>query len=206
MDLSEMIIQGVLTYGAPALALVVLVGSLGIPVPVTLLMVAAGAFARRGLLDWSLTAALVLSGAVIGDSASYLLGRYGWRRRLRRIDKSALWRRAQATFGRRGGLAILLTHVVLMPLCAPVTLIAGRSRYAFRRFLAYDVAGVVGWVLIYGGLGYLFADRWETIAALIGNAGGLLAGALILGGIIYLASQRRSRSGDSPPVLADQVQ
>ncbi len=206
MDLSEMIIQGVLTYGAPVLALVVLVGSLGIPMPVTLLMVTAGAFARRGLLDWSLTAALVLVGAVIGDSASYLLGRYAWRRRLRRLDSSALWHRAQATFRRRGGLAILLTHMVLMPLCAPVTLIAGRSRYAFRRFLAYDVVGVVGWVLIYGGLGYLFADSWEMIAGMVGNVGGVLVGALVLGGIVYLASQRRSRSGDSAPVLADQVQ
>jgi membrane-associated protein len=206
MDFSEMIIQGVLTYGAPALALVVLAGSLGIPMPVTLLMVAAGAFARRGLLDWSLAAPLVLLGGVIGDSTSYLLGRYGWRRRLRRLDGSALWHRAQATFGRRGGLAILLTHVVLMPLCAPVTLIAGRSRYAYRRFLAYDVVGVMGWVMIYGGLGYLFADRWETIAGLVGNIGSVLIGALILGGIIYLASRRRARVGDSAPRLADQVQ
>lgn len=205
MNISEMILPAILTYGAPALAIVVLIGSLGFPVPVTLLMVAAGAFARQGLIDSSLTVALVLLGALIGDSASYLLGRYAWSR-LRRVDRSALWRRAQAAFGRRGGLAILVTHLVLMPLCAPVTVIAGRSRYAFRRFLAYDAVGVLGWVLVYGGLGYLFADRWEAIGGLMGDLGAALAAALLLGGIGYVVSRRISRSGDSTQTLADQVQ
>ena len=42
------------TYGLPMLLFIAFIGSLGIPFPITMVIVAAGAFARAGLLDWRL--------------------------------------------------------------------------------------------------------------------------------------------------------
>src|SRR5215204_1338324 len=62
-------------YGSPALALVIFASCLGLPLPGTMLLLAAGAFARAGLLKVELVTPLVLLAAVIGDSCSYLMGR-----------------------------------------------------------------------------------------------------------------------------------
>jgi membrane-associated protein len=106
---------------------------------------------------------------------------------LTRVESSDSWRRAQETFDRRGGLAILITRFLLTPLAIPINLIAGSSRYAFWRFLTFDLLGELIWVALYGGLGYLFADSWEAISDLAGSVSGLLVGIVVLGVAGYLA-------------------
>jgi membrane protein DedA with SNARE-associated domain len=186
-NLSEAFLTGMLAYGPPALSLALLLGALGLPLPGTMFLLAAGAFAGQGVLNWSAAAPLALAGTVLGDSGGYLLGRYGGSLVLKRIEGNDSWRRAQDTFDRRGGLAILLTRFVLTPLAVPINLIAGSSRYTFWRFLTFDVIGELVWVALYGGLGYLFADSWEAINDLAGNLSGLLVGIAILGVGGYLA-------------------
>jgi membrane-associated protein len=58
------------------------------------------------------------------------------------------------------------------------------------------VAGEAIWVVLFGGLGHLFAHQWEELSQLAGDAVGLLMGAvLVLGGIWALVSSRRRRPG-----------
>lgn len=180
-----------LAYGAPALALALLIGALGLPLPLSMLLLAAGAFTRQGLLDLTLTAGLALLATVLGDSGSYYLGRHGRRLVRKRMAGTRLWARAQETFDRQGALSILLTRFLLTPLALPTNLIAGSSKYAFSRFLALDVAGELVWVALYGGLGYLFADRWQAINDLAGGLNGLLVALIALAGASYLAYRRR---------------
>lgn len=57
-------------------------------------------------------------------------------------------------------------------------------------------------IALYGGLGYLFADQWETLSDLAGSLTGALIGlfALLLGGVLaYRARRRRGL----PTVAAD---
>jgi membrane-associated protein len=185
--LSETLLTAMLAYGAPALSLALLLGALGLPLPGTMFLLAAGAFAGQGVLNWPAVAPLALLGVVVGDSGGYLLGRYGGQLVLRRVEGSDSWRRAQDTFARRGGLAIVMTRFLLTPLAIPINLISGSSRYAFWRFLSLDVLGELVWVGLYGGLGYLFADSWEAMSDLAGSVSGLLVGLVILGGGGYLA-------------------
>jgi membrane protein DedA with SNARE-associated domain len=193
-ELTDALLTATLIYGAPALALALLLAALGLPVPATLLLLAAGAFARQGALDGVLALGLGLLASVLGDSGSYCLGRCGGALVLRRLDKQAGWRRAQALFARRGALAILLTRFLLTPLALPTNLIAGSSRYTFGRFLLIDIAGELIWVTTYLGLGYTFADRWEALSELAGSLSGMLVGllALAVGGYI-LYRYRRGR-------------
>jgi membrane protein DedA with SNARE-associated domain len=194
-ELGETFLTAMLAYGAPAFSLALFVGALGLPVPGTMFVLAAGAFARQGVLDWPSAAPLAFLGVVAGDTGGYLLGRYGGPLVLRRFESSGAWRRAQATFDRRGGLAIFLTRFLLTPLAVPTNLVAGTSRYAFGRYLFFVATGELTWLALYGGLGYLFADSWEALNALAGDLSGLLVGAVILalgGYLAYRYSQGRS--------------
>ena len=188
-DLTDTFLTGMLAYGAPALSAALLLGALGLPLPSAMFLLAAGAFVRQGVLDWSLTVPLALLATVAGDSGGYCLGRCGGPLVLKRVENSAVWGRARATFDRRGGVAILLTRFLLTPLATPINLIAGSSRYSFARFVFFDVLGELAWIALYGTLGYVFAESWELLNDLMGNISGLLVGVVVLGVGAYLASR-----------------
>jgi membrane-associated protein len=194
LNLTEILLAGVLSYGAPALGLALLFGALGLPLPGTLLLLAAGAFARQGVLDGLLAAGLALLGVVLGDSLSYALGHFaqGWV--ARRFGRWPAWRKAEGVFTRRAGGAVYLTRFLITSLAIPTNLIAGASGYAFGRFLLFDAAGEATWVAIFGGLGYLFGSQWELVSQFVGDYSGLLVGVLVLGVGAYLLI-RRLRAG-----------
>jgi membrane protein DedA with SNARE-associated domain len=193
ISLTDLFLTGMLAYGAPMLSLALFLGALGFPLPGTLFVIAAGAFVRQGIIHWGDSAGLALLGAVLGDSASYALGRFaaGWVER--RFGYSTVWQQARQTFERRGGLAIYLTRFLLTALAVPVNLIAAGSGYAFWRFLLYDVAGELTWVALYGGLGYLFGSQWELISQFSSDFSGLLVGLVACGAGIYILLRRRRR-------------
>ncbi len=191
LSLADFFLTGLITYGPPMLGLALLLGGLGLPLPGTLFLLATGAFIRQGVMDWAATLGLGLFGVIVGDSASYAMGRLAGDRVQRRFNRSTAWRSAQDTFARRGGTAIYLTRFLLTPLAIPTNLIAGGSRYAFWRFLGYDVAGELTWIVLYGGLGYLVGSQWELISQFVSDFSGLLVGLVALGAGVYLLVRRQ---------------
>ena len=178
------------------LGVVFLVGAVGVPLPSTLCVVAGGAFIQQGVLDFGSTIALGLFGVLLGDILSYGMGRLLRGPIERRYSQSVLWQRAEQYFARRGGIAIFLTRCVLTPIAVPINLIAGSSDFQFSRFVAYDAAGELIWLLGYGALGYFFGSQWEYVSDLISNASGLLIGLLIagVGGYALIRWNRRPAS------------
>jgi len=191
VSLTDLFLTGMITYGPLALGLGLLLGALGVPAPSTLMVIAAGAFVRQGVLEAAAAVSLGLLGAVMGDSLSYALGRFAKTWVARRLGRSAAWGRAQGSFQRRGGLAVYLTRWLLTPLAVPINLIAGSSGYSFWQFLSYDLAGEVTWIALFGGLGYLFGSQWELISQFISDFSGLLVGLVILGAGTYALIRRR---------------
>jgi membrane-associated protein len=180
-NLNDLLLTSIVTYGATVLSLVFLLAALGLPLPSTLCVVAGGAFVQQGVLDPTTTIVLGLLGVVLGDMLSYGIGRLLRHPIQRRYGQSAVWLRAEAYFGRRAPIAIYLTRCLLTPIAVPINLIAGSSDYPMVRFVAYDAAGELTWLLVYGALGYLFGSQWEYVSDLISNASGLLVGLLIAG-------------------------
>jgi len=184
-DLNNLPLSVIAAYCAAVLGLVFFLSALGVPLPSTLLVVVAGAFIQQGVLNLSTTLGLSLGGVVLGDMLSYGMGRVLSRSLHAWYGEVATWQRAEAYFARRGGIAIVLTRCVLMPIAVPVNLVAGSSEYPVWRFAAYAVSGEVIWLLGYGAIGYLFGSQWESISAFISTASGPLVGLLIAGGGAY---------------------
>jgi membrane protein DedA with SNARE-associated domain len=172
-DLGTFFLSAMTSAGPAAFALALFLGPLGLPIPTGLLVVAAGAFVRQGLMPLAEVAGLGLAATLLGDATSYLLGRFagGWAQRLGKGRRAVAWQRAQEQFRRRGGLALYATRVLLTALDVPTNMIAGGSGYGLRRFLAWDIAGRVTWLLLYGGLGYLFSSQWQAVTALLSTYG-----------------------------------
>src|ERR1051325_3784779 len=107
--MSDFLLTQIINYGAPALAVLLFLGALGIPIGASVLVIAAGAFSQQGILDWPLTAVVGFLAAVLGDAISFGIGYYAKQWLDEHFGRSAAWRNAQKTFDARAGLAIYLT-------------------------------------------------------------------------------------------------
>lgn len=198
LNLTDLVLNGMTAYGPAVLGSALLLGGLGVPIPGTLLVLASGALARQGIIDWSVALFMGLLGVILGDNISYATGHFarGWAQRRFGDSQSEIWRRAQDRFEQGGGVAIYSTRFLLTPLAIPTNLIAGGSGYDHRRFLTYDIAGEATWLLLYGGLGYTFGSQWQLINQFINDFSSWLAGLAIVGVGIYflICRQRRSKS------------
>jgi membrane protein DedA with SNARE-associated domain len=192
--MSNFLLTQIINYGAPLFALALFLGALGFPVGASLLVIAAGAFSEQGILSWPVTAVFGLVGTLIGDSLSYGIGYFAKAQMEDRFGKSSAWQSAQATFERRGAWAVYLTRFLITSLAIPTNLIAGGSNFGFWRFFFYDFAGELTWIILYGGLGYLFGNQWELVGAFVTNFGKFLLGVILLIAGFMLAKRILART------------
>lgn len=199
-SLSETLLTAMIAYGPVMLGVALLLGELGIPIPGTLMLLATGAFVRQGLIGWVEATSLGLIGAVLGDSASYAIGRFTGAWADRRFGQMPAWQSAQSTFDQRGGLAVFLTRFLLTPLALPVNLIAGGSRYVFWRFFVFVLAGEVTWVAIYTTVGYAVGSQFEAVSQFVSDMSGVLVGVVVLAiGIYFFVRGYRRRTANNNP-------
>jgi membrane protein DedA with SNARE-associated domain len=188
--MSDFLLTQIINYGAPILAGIVFVSALGIPLPATLVMIAAGAFSREGFLPWHTTGLVAWVCVVLGDCAGYAVGYSARGPFLRRLGQSDRWNQAEDFFQRWGGMSVFLTRFLVTGIASPVNLIAGMGNISFRTFLLYDAVGEGIWVFGYGGLGYLFGSQWEVVSEFMSSFGGLILGLLLLGVGVWLAKRK----------------
>jgi len=187
--MSEYLLTQIINYGAPLFGLILFLAALGIPLPASLLLIAAGAFSQQGFLDWVSIAVFGFLGAVLGDAISFGVGFYAKNWVSKRFEGSPAWKSARDTFDSRAGMAVYLTRFLITALAVPTNLIAGSSGIQFRRFLLYDSLGEATWVILYGGLGYFFGSQWELASDFISNFGGLILGIVVLGVGVWLGTK-----------------
>jgi membrane-associated protein len=190
LNLTDVFLTAMTTYGPVTLGLAMWLGTVGIPVPLPILALAAGAFARHGSLNWAVALFAALAGATLGDSLGYAVGRFAGEWAQRRFGKSPGWAKAEARFHRKGWLAIYITRFLLTPLAVPTNLIAGGSGYPFRRFLLLTLAGTLTFILIFGATGYAFGRQWEAVGKYVSSYFGWLIGAALVGAVVYFLARR----------------
>jgi membrane-associated protein len=130
------------------------------------LLITAGLVAATGALNiWWLNLLLVVA-AIVGDSVGYAIGaRIG--PRLFTREKSWLFNprhvvRTREFYARHGAKTIVVARFVpIIRTFAPV--VAGVGQMPYRRFLFYNVAGGVGWVMSMTWAGYLLGHAVPNI-------------------------------------------
>lgn len=124
------------------------------------LLFAAGALSARHLLNIGLLFLLLGGAAILGDTVNYwigkYLGEYILKRHSRWIRKEHL-DRTHAFFEKYGGKTIIIARFVpIVRTFAPF--VAGLGAMTYSKFLAYNVIGGVGWVVLCLGAGYFFGN------------------------------------------------
>ena len=193
-EITNLLIAGMTTYGPMTLGVAMFLGTLGIPVPLPILGLAAGAFARFGSIRWGLAILTALAGATLGDSLGYVVGRFASDWAERNYGEARAWQKARDRFHRNGDLAIFITRFLLTPLAVPTNLIAGISNYPYQRFLIYTIAGTSVFIVFFGGLGYAFSRHWRFIGDLINSYFLWIVIATVVAIVVYLVTRRLVRS------------
>jgi membrane protein DedA with SNARE-associated domain len=193
----DFLLHGMILYGPLVLGLAMLPGAVGLPIPVGVLLIAAGAFVREELLDWRAVLLFAGLGALVSDMISYGLGRWAgpWAKRRLGRRSVAVWRRAEEQFGSHGGRAVFLTSWLIRGLAIPTNVIAGSSRYPFRHFVVWDATGKVIWIALHAGLGYAFASQWHLVGKTVSAVGGWLGLGAAVGLALYLVLRHRRVNG-----------
>jgi membrane protein DedA with SNARE-associated domain len=192
-------LEFVLHHGYALLLGWVFAEQLGLPVPSLPLLLAAGALAGTGHLNFFFSLFVAVLAAVTADTMWYWLGRVRGIKILQLLCKISLEpdscvRRTQGVFSRQGARSLLLAKFLpgLGTVAAPL---AGIFHMRPRRFLLFDSCGAVLWAGSLLGLGFVFSGEIEHIAEYAARLGGSLLILLIalLGAYIaykFIARQR----------------
>ena len=173
----------------------------GLLVPGESLVLASGFFAHQGILELDAVIAAVALGAVAGDNIGYLLGarlgrdwllkkgsRFGLRKkRLAQVD---------AFFQRQGPRAVFIGRFIGFAR-ALVPFVAGASGMSYRRFVVADALGAGLWTVAFVALGYVLGASWQMAEKWISRSG-LVLGAVLLLGAVWLWLRRRRRRAETP--------
>jgi membrane protein DedA with SNARE-associated domain len=100
------LISAISSWGLPVLLVVFLGSGIGVPLPATFLLIAAGSLVAQDELGfWEVTVVATI-GVVVGDQIGYMLGRWGGDRVTERfgdwVDKGGHLRRAESLIERWG--------------------------------------------------------------------------------------------------------
>jgi membrane protein DedA with SNARE-associated domain len=193
----------VASAGYAGLACAVLLGTLGLPLPLGVVLTAMGVVARQGHLHISLLFLCSVGAAIVGDNLGYVLGRYA--PRLLPVPSRLLpgGRRTQALvhlveYHGNLGLVIFLTRWSLTAPATIVNVLAGYRRYRWSTFAILDVVGQSLWVMLALAPGYLLGDnsQWGMAQAL----GGLMIAMLVVSLLCrrWLARKQRAAQDSTP--------
>ena len=169
---------------------------IGFFLPGDSLLVTAGLVAAGGGLDiWLLDAVLIVA-AVVGDSVGYSIGRQAGPGLFTR-EKSLLFNpahveRTRRFYERHGSKTIVIARFVpIVRTFAPT--VAGVGQMEYRRFVFYNVAGGVGWVVSMTGAGYLLGQSIPNIGSHIHIVVGIVIMLSLIPIAVEVLRERRRR-------------
>jgi membrane-associated protein len=169
----EQILAALSQYGSPALFAVVTIAAVGVPLPITLLLIVTGSLISQGVMNFWLAIGLAGAGSVIGDQIGYGIGRWGGNELVHRFTRllggPERLEKAQSTARRWGGPGIFFSRWLVTPLGPWVNLASGLAGYPWMRFLVWDALGEFLGTLIYVGLGKVFSDRVLALDAMLSD-------------------------------------
>ena len=191
---------------------VLLLGSLGVPIPEEMPIIAAAVLTHAGLARWWLALPVCLLGVLSGDVVLYWVGRHwgervlNWRVvRLVLTPKREQW--LQAAYRRHALKTIVMARHV-MGLRAAAFLTAGNARVPFWKFIVADVGAAALGVPFLFGMAYFFTDEIEAIVADVHRVERWLglAGLLVLAAVLVVGVRRWKRRLGTPRLEGERTE
>lgn len=188
------------SVGYPALAALVGLESMGIPLPGESALIGAGVLASTGDLAIEWVIAIAAAAAIVGDNGGYVIGRLGGRRLLEHPGPWERQRRAALDRGERlvirhGGKAVFFGRWIT-GLRIWAAWLAGATHMSWPRFLVFNAAGGICWAISIGLLAYFGGRAAAEVFARVGLVAAITIGVAALGAYVYVRMRRRRR-GDS---------
>jgi len=183
--------------GYPALFGLVMVESMGIPVPGETAIILAGLAAGQGHLSIVIVIVVAATAAIIGDNLGFEIGRRGGRGLLERPGRLEDKRRRMLEvgdefFAKHGPKAVFLGRWVT-GLRFWAALLAGASGMRRGTFIFWNATGGIAWATSVALAAYFGGKAVEQVIKQIGLYGGMLIVVLALG--FAYAHRRRSHAG-----------
>jgi membrane-associated protein len=171
--MNDQLLALVSQYGAPALFGIVAIAAVGLPLPVTLLLLIAGSMISQGAMNLWIAIGAAGAGSILGDQAGYAIGRWGGPKAVAKLGRlarkpgrvEAIEAKAKAW----GGPGIFVTRWLLSPLGPWINLASGTAGYPWPRFLFWDALGELTGAALYISLGRYFSDRVMALDGVLGN-------------------------------------
>ena len=182
-----------LLYGYVLLFAWVLIEQLGIPMPATPVLLAAGALSAGGQISFSIALLAAVAATLTADSSWFIFGRrYGHHvlRLLCRLsmEPTTCVRRTQESFGRRRGTMLLFAKFVPgLGLLAPP--VAGENGMNFFAFLFFDGLGATFWVTTLLAIGRFCGDALKRDPGLLRLAGRFSGAILLLAVVAFFVAR-----------------
>ena len=170
---------------------VLLAETIGLPLPASIALVAAGAAIASHTLSATGVIVAALTGLILGDIWQFWLGRYtGWALlgflcRLSMNPETCMLRSAES-FYKRGKTTLVVAKFIpgVNTMAAPL---AGSMKMPFVQFLRFDLAGCALYVLVYLLVGYVSRDFLAAVLNSFYAAGRVMEGLIIVALILYVA-------------------
>jgi membrane protein DedA with SNARE-associated domain/rhodanese-related sulfurtransferase len=150
-------------------------GQAGLPVPGSLILLAAGALAASGKLNLAAIVVLSALALALADLAWFEAGRK-WGRKILHLacgiskDPAGCVRKAEESFGRHG-VKLFLGSKFVIGIDAVAVPLAGASRTTRTQFLFFDALGAALWSAAYATLGFVFRKQLDLVAAYASRMG-----------------------------------
>jgi membrane protein DedA with SNARE-associated domain/rhodanese-related sulfurtransferase len=204
-------------HGYAVISIALFVACCGLPLPISVVLLTAGAVAHRGAgqlhspLNIGLVILCAVGSALFGDTLMYLGGRYtGWWLltnicRFSMNPEACIFGSAQQ-FYKRGPRALLVAKFV-PGLATVAAILAGSLNMRLRRFLTLDGLGVLMYVAAWSLTGFLFAPFLRVVIGWVERVAHITAATVTAIVVLYvlwlvLSALRESRMSEVEMVAA----
>ena len=195
------------TYGLIVVGGVILLESLGLPVPGETVLIIASIYAGTShphldIVEVILTAA---GAGLVGQMIGYVIGHeFGYWLLLRygpyvRITESRI-KLGEYLFLRHGGKIVFVSRFV--PVLRSIAgILAGANRMPWRQFLFANAVGALAWASFFGFAAYMLGHQVEHLAGPMVIALGVVVLILIIVGIIFVGRHEAQLAAEAERAL-----
>ncbi|HEX5958904.1 MAG TPA: DedA family protein [Hyphomicrobiaceae bacterium] len=193
------------TYGLIAIAVIIGLESIGVPLPGESVLALAALYAAHNNQNVVAVVASAAAGATVGDNVGYLIGRaFGYpllRNYGSRVGLSpGKIKLGQYLFLRHGGKVVFFGRFVAV-LRVLAAVLAGVNRMAWRRFLLANAAGAILWASVVGFSAYSFGRAVTHVTGPVVVVLAVAGLALIVAAVVFVRAHEAELEAEAERAL-----